>query len=521
MMMPQEANAMRGLHAAAVLLVVILLVSTLYVALTAPIDADEVEHTHVAWLLSQGILPYRDIHQLHAPLTWLVFAPILRLMPESAATIVALRMVCLLAFFGGSFFGLLMLRRMAPGTPFLFVFLYAVLCAASLLPVEADRFRADPFMTVMAILGIYFAARIRNASWRLPYLSGLAFGLAAGFSPKMAPLCLLIPVISSLESLRCRSWRPLLVCLANLAGFLTGILPVVVWVLCSGLSEAFVRWTVVGNALTLNFPSLLDISLAALRVPATVLGPAALLLLFFTRASSASSQAYGWRPRWTVIVATILAYAIFLAEPNHLPYNLQCFVVPACLSITLALYRLAGRFVGTRRFWMAAGLPVLVLVGMHLCYVAPIQVGGMVINHRRWSWTIPQVDLERLIRLAKATGGPCVAPAPEHPVFCRDATEFYLRWDLGLLTEPWVPEAARAAYREIVRKAVQSIESGAPALVAREEWIRSVALSKGIITEEEAARLKTAIGRFYVPETVGTLPVLIRRETRQSPATEQ
>ena len=54
-------------------------------------DVDESEHLHVAYLLGQGVLPYRDVRQFHAPLLWIATAPLLSWLPESPYLLLAFR----------------------------------------------------------------------------------------------------------------------------------------------------------------------------------------------------------------------------------------------------------------------------------------------------------------------------------------------------------------------------------------------------------------------------------------------
>ena len=85
-----------------VLLVLILatLAALLRTALQPDFFADEVEHAHVTWLLGQGVMPYRDIHQIHLPMVWILLSPLLSVLPETLESLVILRMVCLLALAG-------------------------------------------------------------------------------------------------------------------------------------------------------------------------------------------------------------------------------------------------------------------------------------------------------------------------------------------------------------------------------------------------------------------------------------
>ena len=98
----KSGRSARFLLAFVVLLDVVLGAGAIHHVVRSEFDADEVEHTHVIWSMNQGIMPYRDLHQVHAPLLWIVCAPIVRWMPSDVETIVVLRALCLAAFAGAA-----------------------------------------------------------------------------------------------------------------------------------------------------------------------------------------------------------------------------------------------------------------------------------------------------------------------------------------------------------------------------------------------------------------------------------
>src|SRR6185503_6936199 len=59
------------------------------------INSDEPQHLHVAWAWSRGLVQYRDVFDNHFPLLHLLFAPLMRVMPESSAVFVIARFAML------------------------------------------------------------------------------------------------------------------------------------------------------------------------------------------------------------------------------------------------------------------------------------------------------------------------------------------------------------------------------------------------------------------------------------------
>lgn len=55
------------------------------------IDSDEPQHLHVAWGWSHGLVQYRDLSDNHFPLLHLLFAPLMRVMPETSSIFLWMR----------------------------------------------------------------------------------------------------------------------------------------------------------------------------------------------------------------------------------------------------------------------------------------------------------------------------------------------------------------------------------------------------------------------------------------------
>jgi hypothetical protein len=59
------------------------------------VDTDEPQHLHVAWAWTQGLVPYRDVFDNHAPLFHLVMAPLVAALGERADLLIAMRLAVL------------------------------------------------------------------------------------------------------------------------------------------------------------------------------------------------------------------------------------------------------------------------------------------------------------------------------------------------------------------------------------------------------------------------------------------
>lgn len=57
-----------------------------------PLNSDEPQHAHVVWAWSQGLVPYRDVFDNHAPLFDLVFSPLMRRLGETPDVVAWMRL---------------------------------------------------------------------------------------------------------------------------------------------------------------------------------------------------------------------------------------------------------------------------------------------------------------------------------------------------------------------------------------------------------------------------------------------
>lgn len=60
---------------------------------------DTYEHIHASWLVSQGLIPYRDFFEHHNPLLWYLFAPLTKLFYRDVNIIYIARFIAVLGYF--------------------------------------------------------------------------------------------------------------------------------------------------------------------------------------------------------------------------------------------------------------------------------------------------------------------------------------------------------------------------------------------------------------------------------------
>ena len=78
----------------------VLLALRIYCALTLAMNSDEPQHLHVVWAWTQGLLPYRDVFDNHAPLFQLLCAPLVAWLGERADIVALMRLAMIPIYFG-------------------------------------------------------------------------------------------------------------------------------------------------------------------------------------------------------------------------------------------------------------------------------------------------------------------------------------------------------------------------------------------------------------------------------------
>src|SRR5512144_27287 len=69
-----------------------LLALRIWLAFTLRVNSDEPQHLHTVWCWTQGLLPYRDVFDNHAPLFHLLYAPLLAALGERADIVPIMRL---------------------------------------------------------------------------------------------------------------------------------------------------------------------------------------------------------------------------------------------------------------------------------------------------------------------------------------------------------------------------------------------------------------------------------------------
>jgi len=446
-------------------------------------DHDEVEHAHLCWAVGRGIMPYRDLPQNHVPTLWILAAPLFDGGRQVVAALVSARFAALAAFCGIILLALYLLHQIVDHPPLPVCLMMIALMLGVSVSWEFFRFRPDPFASLATSLFVVLSAMLPLGTTRYALLSGVVLGLAASLSFKVLPLILLVPTLVSWLCVKKRSLAPVGIIVPHALGFAVAGLPMLVWVEHRGLWAEFWKGTVLNNS------GMLGLSPTAAAIP--LLNPVlwlALVGLIVLIQSSGDGADRLLHPRVCVAVAAGLTLLMALLSPNRFAYNLQSFAAPGiCLATVGVTHLLAlSRSRGLRLVILSF---VLVSVGhSSLQHVLTGTCSG---------WAIDQDELQALADMASGQEQTCVAFAPAHPVFCRDATRLYLTWDLLFASLGRFSPARRELSMKEWREAVGLIESEKPGLIVNAEFFEC-ALQHGIIGDGEIVRFRRLLETDYV-----------------------
>lgn len=152
---------------------------------SAPVDSDEPQHLHVVWAWSQGLVPYRDTFDNHAPLFHLIYAPLLRLVGETPDVLLWMRLAIIPLAVAAIGCTALVGRRLWNRRVALWGATFA--CAFPPYLLVSSQFRADALWATLWIASLLVALS-GHWSWRRGFWFGLLLGAVFASSLKTLAL---------------------------------------------------------------------------------------------------------------------------------------------------------------------------------------------------------------------------------------------------------------------------------------------------------------------------------------------
>lgn len=466
----------RRLRVAAVGLLLVEVVVLAGWAATTRFDSDEIEHLHVSWLVSQGLIPFNNFWQNHSPMVYFMAAPVVDLFRSSAVVFFSRAVAGVLFLIFTAATGWLCWRAFRDRVS---AALASILLLAFGVRLEAAWFRPDCFTNLLIVLALGLAA-VPAPTPALAFLSGvfLAFGLS--LTPKAFLLVLAFPLAVLLAAPAPQKAKLLLF---HLLGGLAGVAPFLALLWNFGMLQGFVHWALLHHAvhfrLTNSFPAVLGAlaGVSAYRACAGARSVPHCLL-----AGALILQTFGalLTPYVPVDMVPWIALAAVLAAP-----------------LIVAWFRGPEGTGGTAvppRSWLAATALVLILSNAYVpAFVFSARLGNAALDAARFDWMLKMAGNE-----------PVLLITPVHDVYSRDATRLYLLWQYShYLPDPAI-QADLANVAADVERLRPRLILARPRLLtdyiadpnARPEIFQRLA-SMGVISQVDLANLRHFLNEQY------------------------
>lgn len=476
--------------------VLLSLVYILY-ATNEVVDHDEVEHTHVAFKMLNGEIPYRDFFQNHLPAYWFLDMQFVRAFPFSINAILAARIFNLLALAACWFFGLRLLGAIRGGRSWFGLSIYTCAMITLACGTYFHEVRPDPLMTLIGTMGLCLIPLRGNISGTRALVLGILFGLSTSVSPKVLPMVMIVPALIIFHCIRDRRFHSVPALLVYGLGVLLGLLPTVLWIVHNGLLDAFLFDVVRLNA---AISKSWYRSFFIFRLPiciVSVLGAVALVWSYRRRLNRFANGPL------VLLLAMIAGFGLAFMARHTGRYNLQILVVPVAAGAAgLVLHLCLRRPLGHKLLLFAA------LLGFPMFNIAD-SLAGLEARDE----DVKQDEMQLIMDLARPGNRTCTAFAPTHPVFCEDVSGLSNAWDLNLpkqLNDPRQLERFRKLWRDGIRDTLNYRPDIILRKSRRDIWRR--AEDDGLITPEELSALD-ALRSYYEIRYIGRNEIWVRQSS--------
>jgi F0F1-type ATP synthase membrane subunit c/vacuolar-type H+-ATPase subunit K len=149
------------------------------------IDSDEPQHLHVVWGWSRGLVPYRDVFDNHLPLLHLLFAPLMRVVPESSSVFLIMRLAIAPFALGAAYFVYKLAARVLDEERAVAAAL--IFCVLPPWLPKSVEFRNDTLWIFFWLASLVCVTALRKPRY---FAAGIAGGLCLLASAKALPLLL-------------------------------------------------------------------------------------------------------------------------------------------------------------------------------------------------------------------------------------------------------------------------------------------------------------------------------------------
>jgi hypothetical protein len=413
---PNENSSLKKWHHIFLLFITLMVAVRVFNSLNEGLSHDSAQHVHIAWLMSKGLIPYRDFFDNHPPLFWIPMFLAFKVYPDPplaqsiyvAKMTVALTVVIL--------WGLLYetSRQIYKSSSAAILSLGCLIaCAPSLDPYF--EIRPQQPMLVFFILSILFYVQYSQRPSKTFYLvlSSMSLTFSQLILPMMPLESIALAFFMFFATWKKRSKREALIFLFIPAIFTTIIL---IFVMCIFVDPIDLYYFVVKLNLTLS-PNAVSPRLkfleAQLHLPIIVFGVVGIFSVLFVRKGASKSFAF-------VILCLVIISG----------FNMACLCHSLWPQHYMSFYVLASMLTGCSIFLFAAQSRRRILLFFSLIIVYLFFFASLSRQPRLPSREVYLDNLSYLLSYSSKQDRVFLSPS-RHPLFRMDASYYWFgRWDL-------------------------------------------------------------------------------------------
>jgi len=450
-----------------------------------PMDMDEMEHLHVAWLISQGKVLYRNIWQNHTPPIFLLLSPFVGRLPHNGSVCDFARISSVILTL--SAWGLAVMLAMKVHRPSRgLVPVMLLLMAGCLTPGRFILLRPDPIAdlcTMGAIVLLLWPLDLKRV-----FLSGALLGLSIAFTPKhlvFLPLFFLVLVVDKVRlAEKAKSIS------IHYLGVAIGIVPWMIWLSAHGLLADFKYWVFEFNRGKVVFGGYIP---GIFKV---------FFLIWVAQKLIVSRDITAYRNRLLLVAIALSPFILWLySADGKFLYQLQMLMILTSVAVSGPIRDVFASCASNKKSWAATILVSSLLMNLLLTsFMSPVA------NYFRFStydYLYNRKEIDVLSKIAEGKSVVCIT-GRQHPIFADDATDLYLGWqyDFWLKVKP-IADRMRNIDGEIESKSPAIIISEIRLVGGRpypgEDSLTRLLVHEKVLNEGRGRQLQNYIETHYTP----------------------
>jgi hypothetical protein len=467
-----------------------------------PIDYDEMEHAHAAWQMASGFKPYADFHEVHPPYAWMMYAAVLKRLPESFESVILLRLANMAAsvLLIGVLGWILQAQFRERRGKLLALACLAIMILQPMVVQALCELRVDhlSFALTLAALHLAVGTGRKPVSPRRYAVSGFLFCVAMFLMLKLVLIPALAVVVAG--ATEARSGRKAFMRLLSSMGLGAAVGAAVMILICVlgdiDLGKLYLNVYVYHLRLHSSWDRF---ALLNMIVDQAFKQNGILAVLFLCGAMGlAVAAAKGrWREQRTLFVLAVFAVAqVFWVNFSFKQYLYSVYLA---WSAPLALFFSLADGPKARR----GALALLALLAAGSLYFEAVR-GRQIIEKR---YAEREAARGNLVLQWARPDRPVAAQPPLHPIFRRNATFFWIKSANPAGQETEEIMAGIPAYRETFSYEgyLRQLENNPPSLIIPD------ANATGPVYQRALADYAARHSREYFQWHLGKYPLLIQR----------